>query len=389
MLVDELRDRGDLKNWRLEDAFATVPRHLFLPDVTLSEAYSDKSIAVCYDTTGESTCSATMPSMIAYLLNQLQLEDGHNVLEIGTGTAYSAALIRNIIGPEGRVTTLEIERPVVQLAQDNLLRAGVTGVNVVHVDGAEGYAPRAAYDRIVSTVGIWDIPPAWLRQLKPGGRIVAPVALDGLQVTGAFTVQPDGSLLCEEVMPSAFVYIRGAMTPPVMRKRIGSTALTLIADDVSMIDSVAMHVLLSSDGELSRLDATLDSADYWYGFLPYLMMCEPEKSVFALYDVVDDQKAYGLHGEGFALFTPASACFVPYYGLGNVHNFAGSDAYMLVEDYLTSWRAIGRPSIDQLRLRFIPKTTPKTLDKPEITIGKLFERRDHHLHIWFEDATTE
>ncbi|GAB4513506.1 MAG: hypothetical protein OHK0046_14270 [Anaerolineae bacterium] len=385
-MVAELRERGILTDPRLQAAFTAIPRHQFIPGTDLSDVYSpDKSIAVCYDMRGESTCSATMPTMIANLLSCLELEAGQNVLEIGTGTGYTAAIIKNMIGSEGRVTSLEIERDIVRMAQDNLQRAYVIDVNLVHVDGAEGYAPRAAYDRIVSTVGIWDIPPAWLRQLKPNGIIVAPIALDGLQVTGAFRLQSDGTLLCTSVMPSAFVYIRGSATPPTMRKRIGSTALTLISDEVDKIDSASMHLLLSSDHEQSILSRGLDKQEYWYGFLPFMMMTEPPKSVFALYHVLDEQKAYGLEGEGFALFTPASACFVPYYGIGSVHYFAGADALLDIETQLQKWYDADCPGIDRLRLRLIPKTH----GAPEITEGKVFERRTHYLHAWLEGTNID
>lgn len=383
-LVNSLQTRRLLDNWRLQDAFAAVPRHQFLPDIALNEVYSDKAVSICVDLKGEVTCSATMPSMVAQLLGKLDLQDGQNVLEIGTGTGYGAALIRNMIGPEGNVTSLEIERGIVELAKDNLNRARVTDINVVNVDGAAGYSPRAAYDRIVASVGIWDIPLAWIRQLKPQGVIVAPIALDGLQVIAAFRSQPDGTLYADSVAPSAFVYIRGQASGPAIRKRIGSTALTLVADEVSKIDAAAMHLLLSSDHERTRLSKPLNTSDYWYGFLPYLMLCESQREVFALYDVVNQQQAYGIEGEGFALFTPASACFVPYFGSGYAHSFAGADAYLLVESYFKEWEAAGRPGIDRLRLRLIPKTQAL----PAVTVGRVLQRQDHYLHMWMDDTET-
>lgn len=379
-LVEILKNRGLGADWRLMDAIETVPRHLFIPGGDPEAVYTDTSVPVTLDETGEVVCSATMPSMIGYLLNQLQLEDAHNVLEIGTGTGYVAALIRHMVGMDGKVTSLEIERNIAEFAMDNLVRANISGVNVVDVDGAEGYAPRAAYDRIVASVGVWDIPLPWIRQLKPKGVVVAPVWLDGLQVTAPFTMQPDGTLYAESVMPSAFVYIRGAAAAPPTRKRIGSTALTLISDEIHEVDAAALHTLLSWDDEPSRLSAPLNTRDYWYGFLPYLMLCEPERALFALYHVLDNQKAYGIDGEGFALLTPASACFVPYYGVGFTHNFAGADAYLTIEARLKDWETAGRPGIDRLRLRFIPKAN----GMPEITEGKVYTRRDHYLHVWME-----
>jgi len=250
------------------------------------------------------------------------------------------------------------------------------------VDGAEGYAPRAQYDRIMATAGIWDVPLPWVRQLKPDGRIVAPVWIDGLQVAAAFTLDDDGSLYADTMTPSAFVYIRGAAAGPQVSKRIGSTSLRLIADDIAGIDPIALATLLSSDYEAVQLSKPLNKWDYWYGFLPYVMLNETDEAVFALYHLLQGGQAYGLEGEGFVVLTPASACFVPYYGVGFAHNYASADAYFAVENRLKAWEAAGRPGLDCLRLRFVPKTH----GKPEVSDGKVYERRDHYLAVWMEDC---
>lgn len=380
-LIHSLHERGKLTNPAMKAAFTAVPRHLFLPRTQMERVYTDESIPICQDAQGEIICSATMPSMIIRVLDQLDLHPGHNVLEIGAGTGYTAALLRELVGNAGKITTIEIEREIADMARDNLLRASVGDVNVVHADGVAGYAPRAAYDRILSSVGVWDISPAWIRQLKPDGRLVVPMWLDGLQVTAAFRLEADGTLYGEDASPSAFVYMRGAGAGPTVRKRIGPKALILIADEVDRIDSVALHLLLSDDEEDSRLTVSLNTCDYWYGFLPYMMLHEAPDDVFALYDVIAGQQAYGIKGEGFMLFMPGSACFVPYYGLGLVQNFGGADAFLAVESYLESWQAAGRPGIDRLRMRLIPHEQ----GEPSISSGKIYNRRDHYLHVWFEN----
>ena len=380
-LVDQLRAAGHLSDPRVDAAFSNVPRHLFLPDAPLDVVYSDQSVPVRMDERGEAIVASTMPSMVARSLAQLQLHEGHNVLQIGTGTGFTAALISYIVGDDGKVTSLEIDRDVASVAQANLSRAGHSVVNVTHVDGAEGYAPRAAYDRIVANVGMWDIPLAWIRQLKPDGLLVVPLWLDGLQVSAAFRVQPDGSLLAQGVRPSAFVYIRGVAAMPRVRQRVGSTALTLISDDLHRVDAASLHMLLSQDHDMSnRLSQPLNTADYWFGFLPYMSLNEPEKDVFALYTIDFERTAYGMDGEGFVLLTPASACFVPYYGVGTTHTFAGADAFMDVEHYLGEWQAAGRPGVDKLNLHLIPMQHGVPVDIP----GKIYPRRDHFLHAWFD-----
>lgn len=384
-LADLLQEHGELTDLKVQEAFATIPRHLFLPDATLEAVYSDTSIPVCFDPAGEAICSATMPSMIAFMLDQLDLRDGDNVLEIGTGTGYVAALIRYIVGHKGTVTSLEIDHQIAKLAQDNLQRAVSTDAKVVNVDGSFGYAPRAQYDRIVAAVGIWDIPAAWLTQLKPRGRIVAPVWIDGIQLIGGFTVQPDGSLYSQNLMPSTFVYIRGEAAGPNVRKRIGSTSLNIIADDIDKIDPAALHSLLSQDYETDFLSKVLEPKDFWYEFLPYLMLCERKDQIFALYDVPGDQKAYGIDGEGFALICPGSAAFIPYYGSGRVHSFAGADALLELEEHLANWEAAGRPGLDRLRVRFVPKELGEPQTIPDAIAQQIYSRRDHYLQVWLEE----
>jgi protein-L-isoaspartate(D-aspartate) O-methyltransferase len=380
-LVGILSSRGDITDTRIHEAFAAVPRHLFLPGVPLEQVYSDQSIVVCTDTS-DGVWETTMPSMIAHLLQMLDVKPGHNVLEIGTGTGYGTALLRHLVGDEGKLTSLELQRNVARRAEDTLMRAGMNNICVVNVDGAYGYAPRAAYDRIAVTVGIWDMPRAWVRQLKPRGVIVAPMWLDGLQVTARFEVQPDGRLTCDRVVPSAFSYIRGTAAGPQVRKRVGSTGLMILADGVDQIDTAALSVLLATDYEDNHLSSALNTHECWYGFLPYLMINEPADAVFTLYTVTPGRQAFGIEGEGFAVFTAASAAFVPYYGEGFVHCFAGADAFLEIETHLDRWREAGRPTIRDLRLELIPRE----FGAPRELKGKVYPRHQHYLHVWLEDA---
>ena len=378
-LVNILSSRGDITDPRIYEAFAAVPRHLFLPGVPLEQVYSDESIVVCTDASDD-VWETTMPSMIAHLLQMLEVQPGHNVLEIGTGTGYGTALLRHLVGDEGKLTSLEIQRNVAARAEDTLMRAGIHNVYVVNVDGAYGYAPHAAYDRIAVTVGIWDMPRPWIKQIKTRGAIVTPIWLDGLQVTARFELQPDGRLTSDHFVPSAFSYIRGSAAGPKVRKRVGSTALNILANGVDQIDTAALSVLLASDYEDSHLSGALNTHDYWYGFLPYLMINEPADSVFTLYTVPPGRKAFGIEGEGFALLTAASAAFVPYYGEGFVHCFAGADAFLEIESYLDRWREAGRPTIRDLRLELVPRE----LGQPRQPKGKVYPRRQHYLHVWLE-----
>ena len=92
-LVDHLKEENCITTSQIEQAFLTVPRHLFLPEEPLDKVYSDRSIAVRRDAKGQWTSSSSQPAIMAIMLEQLDLKSGQRVLEIGAGTGFNAALI--------------------------------------------------------------------------------------------------------------------------------------------------------------------------------------------------------------------------------------------------------------------------------------------------------
>ncbi|RMF80381.1 MAG: methyltransferase domain-containing protein [Chloroflexi bacterium] len=382
-LIDTLKQQGGLNDPRLEAAFREVPRHIFLPGIDPERAYTDDAIAVRRDDIGSVISSSSQPSMMLLMLQQLRLQPGHNVLEIGAGTGYNAAIMQHIVGENGRVTSIEIDKDQADEAQDNLQRAGMSRVQVVHADGVFGYAPRAAYDRIIATVGVWDVPRRWVQQLKPNGILVAPIAVDPLQFSAAFVVQSDGSLLSRVNLPCGFIRLRGMAAGPPTMIRVGSSAMILMLPSIDLIDSVALHTVLSSDYEACHLGMRLTASDYWQRIMPFLMLYAPEDVVFATYLVETDQQAFGLEENGFALITQGSACFVPYQGHGGAFCFGSADAFLAMQACIQLWEQAHRPGHNRLRLRLIPITD----DEPVVEGGLLSRRHEHYLHAWLESSS--
>ena len=130
---------GRLKDPAIVDAFRSVPRHLFLPGIVLERAYSDTSVAtkVLYERP-RSSCS--QPSTIALMLEALQPRLAQRVLEIGAGTGYTAALLAEVVGDAGHVTSVDIDPEVVEAAERNLLAAGLGSerVTAIAADGTFG-----------------------------------------------------------------------------------------------------------------------------------------------------------------------------------------------------------------------------------------------------------
>lgn len=118
-----------------------------------------------------STSSSTMPSLMARMLEALDLHDGHRVLEIGTGTGYNAALLCHRRG-SANVVSIDVDSDLVAAAEGYL--AGLDHHPTLMVgDGSAGVAHHAPYDRIIATAAVPDIPLPWVEQLAPGGRILA------------------------------------------------------------------------------------------------------------------------------------------------------------------------------------------------------------------------
>lgn len=365
----------------IEAAFRAVPRAAFLPGLTQDEIYKDEAVPIKVDEDGTVLSSSSQPSMMAIMLRQLQLRSGMNVLEVGTGTGYNAALIRHIVGDEGKVTSIEIDGAIIDNARANLQRTLTSDVMIVHGDGSNGFAPRASYDRIIATAGIWDVPEAWVRQMKPKSILVAPLWVDGFEVSAAFMLQRDGSLYSEDNRLCGFVRLRGQASGPEHSVRIGTSGLYLYANRT--LDSAAMRMLFSDDADETFINVPLDAIEYWQGFLPYLVIHVPETLTLARYVVTQDAPAYGIGvGSGFALIGQGSACFVTIDADRNAKArcFGSVDALMAIEEVLAAWERAGMPQHDRLRLRLIPKTTaPLTVDR-----GRLYRRRDHDLHVWLE-----
>jgi protein-L-isoaspartate(D-aspartate) O-methyltransferase len=166
-------------------AFEGVPRHAFLPEFEPAEAYRDAAVVVKSDVDGLPVSAATQPAIMAVMLDQLGLAEGHRVLEIGAGTGYNAALIARLVGDQRRVVTIEADSGLATRARAALAGAGYGLVTVITGDGAAGAPDHAPFDRIIATTGIWDIPPAWQAQLDHHGRMVLPLAVRGIQLSVA------------------------------------------------------------------------------------------------------------------------------------------------------------------------------------------------------------
>jgi protein-L-isoaspartate(D-aspartate) O-methyltransferase len=172
-LVSNLLNRGYVKTKPVEDAMKKVPREEFMTPETKSYAYLDRPIPL------QDGQTISAPHMVAIICEILALKKGMQVLEIGTGFGYNAAVVAEIIGPEGHVYTIERIENLKNIAEQNLRRTGYSeNVTVIFGDGTKGYEEKSPYDRIYATASAPKIPEPLKTQLQIGGRLLSPIGRD-------------------------------------------------------------------------------------------------------------------------------------------------------------------------------------------------------------------
>ena len=267
-MVDRLRGYRLAGSPSVESAMRAVPRHVFVPGVPLEQAYASGVIVTHRDADGVAVSSASAPGAVAGMLDQLDVRPGHQVLEVGAGTGYNAALLAHLAGPAGAVTTIDIDEDVAAGALSGLVAAGYPDVSVICGDGALGYPGHAPYDRIIITAGAWDLPPAWSKQLAPGGRLVVPLRMRGLTRSIAFERQ-DGCWRSRSIEELGFVPMRGVGAMAERNLRLGRHAdIVLRVDDGQAADAQALSDALDRPATLAWTGAEVPAGglghlDFW------------------------------------------------------------------------------------------------------------------------------
>lgn len=165
-LIEELRQHRISE--RVLAAMKQVPRHLFVPENEQRNAYGDYPLPIGWGQT------ISAPHMVAIMCDILDIQDGMNVLEIGGGSGYHAAVMAKLAG-SGHVYTVERIEALALFARDNLEKAGIKNVTVIVEDGSLGLPGFAPYDRISVAAASPEILDTLTDQLKTGGKLVIPV----------------------------------------------------------------------------------------------------------------------------------------------------------------------------------------------------------------------
>ena len=364
-LADELEETGDLRSPQWRKAVEAVPRHPFTcsffrrivgPGQTLWEPITAASAGVgtwlklVYanetwvtqldnrvlpgDVTepapGVPTSSSTLPGLVVRMLEWLDIRDGHNVLEIGAGSGYSAALLCHRLG-EDRVTTIEVDTGVVARADAALEEVGYSPY-LITGDGLVGYPLRAPYDRIIATCSVRHVPYTWVRQSSPGAVILATIS-GWLHAFGLvkLTVGADGTAEGTGLPGTISFMPARPHTPPEITGAID--ARTAYHDSerrarygLEILDATRPHGWASRFvAQLAAPGAQIASAQYADGPL-----------ITCLIDV---------DREAFATLTPAPN------GGWTVRQGGPIGIWDDIEDAVMKWENAGSPAIEAFRIR--------------------------------------
>jgi protein-L-isoaspartate(D-aspartate) O-methyltransferase len=178
----------------------------------LSIIYSNQALITAHDKFFP-TSSTSQPALIARMLQLIDLSPGMQVLEIGTGTGYNAALLAELSGEPSHVFTIEYQQSVAEKAMQHLQDEGYGAIHVTQGDGFKGVAEGAPFDRLVATVGCSDISPHWLKQLSPDGMMLIPLNHGFSDPLTRLTPDPkDPTRAVGEIVErSAFMRIQGLL----------------------------------------------------------------------------------------------------------------------------------------------------------------------------------
>ena len=268
-LVGELTCGCSLTDPAWRDAFATVPREVFVPSFfipcrgrpgwRLAEAdeewlhgvYADDALVTQLNgddddalaarrgqtVEGRPTFSSSAPSLMAAMLHSLDVREGMTVLEVGTGSGYNAALLATRLGDDA-VTSIELDPALTQRARIALASTGHCPT-VITGDGAAGYPPNARYDRVIATVAFPRVPAAHLEQTPPGALILIPLSFAGRGgliallhrdetdgASGAFLAQYGGFMAVRSVSEPAAPKIRPHLLDAAHPTEVPPAALT-------------------------------------------------------------------------------------------------------------------------------------------------------------------
>ncbi|MEY9848305.1 protein-L-isoaspartate(D-aspartate) O-methyltransferase [Streptacidiphilus sp. BW17] len=211
-MVADLSRQGWIRSAPVRAAMSALAREAFLPDTDLDLVYAPHEVVrLRADQQGRTTSCTTAPWLVAAGLEQSRIRPGDTVLEIGTAIGLNAAYLSSLVGPHGRVVSVEIDSSLVEGARRVLAQVGADNVEVRQGDGEHGAADRGPFDVVIATVQAADLP--WMDQVAEDGRIVAAVRLRSLVRQFVFEREGDHWIATDQLF-CGYVSMQGAGARP-------------------------------------------------------------------------------------------------------------------------------------------------------------------------------
>ena len=167
-LIIYLKNLKFLTDEKVESALQNIPRHEFVPESELEYAYDNEPLPIMKNQT------ISQPGVVTRMTEWLDVKNGQNILEIGTGSGWQSAILSYLVG-SGTIYSIERHPELAKFAQENLKKLKIDNVHVILGDGTLGYSQASPYDRIIITAACTEIPLPLLDQLSENGLIIAPV----------------------------------------------------------------------------------------------------------------------------------------------------------------------------------------------------------------------
>lgn len=385
MMVDELVDSGAITTSAVEEAFRAVPRHVFLPNVSLHEAYSNRAIMVS-SYSDPYPSSSSQPGLMAQMLEELRVREGACVLEIGTGTGYNAALLSYLVGPAGTVHSIEISPQMCAAARTALAETGFSRVVVIEGDGFRDIAPAPAYGGIIVTASCYSVPPWWLARLPVGGRLVLPMWLNGSDYAFAFEKETEELAISRWTCPCSFLPLVGTSETDRWRRDVtfgNENLFVIVQEDMAAEFRTARGPQrlndLFSDGEVEG-QVRFASWSHFEGLTLYLAVADGRSARIHLgFDRA------GATGEGRGILLEdgsGAAALFPRWEMdglvAQLMSFGSSEAFRILCHHLEQWKRLDKPRIEGWVVALSPVNGAFSVPR----LSWSLVRGEHALHVF-------
>lgn len=344
-MVDELQKTGSVVSPRIEAVMRTVPRERFAPEAELEAAYEPwNGLVTKKDEAGRSLSSLSAPDVQARMLEQARIEPGMNVLEVGSG-GMNASYLAELVGAAGRVTTVDIDAFVTDRAQQFLADAGYDQVRVVLADAEDGVPQFAPYDRILVTVGAWDVPKAWIEQLADTGVLVVPLMVHGLTRTIAL-VRDGDRLVSETAHQFGFVHMQGAGAHTITELMLRDGAVKLEFGEQAPNGLDELHGVLEHEPLIIDSGAGLRVGELWASMQMWVATTVPGFCRIIVNRKANEASAAPLGG----LYTGVAAVDGPNLAYVASKDLGGGDLALQVHAYGPDPKHLADRLAEQLRV---------------------------------------